>query len=68
MGGFGTWSLASACPNRFAAIAPICGGGDAYGVLQGKHGASSEVRPAIPQKLADMPIWAFHGAAIPLSH
>ena len=27
MGGFGTWSLASMHPERFAAIAPICGGG-----------------------------------------
>ena len=29
MGGFGTWDLASYSPERFAAIAPICGGGDA---------------------------------------
>ena len=28
MGGFGTWSLAAAHPERWAAIAPICGGGD----------------------------------------
>ena len=28
MGGFGTWSLAGYTPERFAAIAPICGGGD----------------------------------------
>ena len=27
MGGFGTWDLASEYPQRFAAIAPICGGG-----------------------------------------
>ena len=27
MGGYGTWSLAAAHPGRFAAIAPICGGG-----------------------------------------
>ena len=27
MGGFGSWSLAAAYPDRFAAIAPICGGG-----------------------------------------
>ena len=27
MGGYGTWSLGLACPERFAAIAPICGGG-----------------------------------------
>lgn len=28
MGGYGTWALATAQPKRFAAIAPICGGGD----------------------------------------
>ena len=27
MGGFGTWELGTAHPERFAAIAPICGGG-----------------------------------------
>ncbi len=45
MGGFGTWRLATHCPERFAAIAPICGGGDA------EHAA----------RLVDLPIWAFHG-------
>ena len=29
MGGFGTWRLAAHSAERFAAIAPICGGGDA---------------------------------------
>ena len=46
MGGYGTWALASKYPNRFAAAAPICGGGMrimAFG-------------------LKDVPIWAFHGA------
>src|SRR6185312_8308672 len=28
MGGFGTWRLAFYAPDRFAAIAPICGGGE----------------------------------------
>jgi len=28
MGGFGTWSMVAAYPDRWAAIAPICGGGD----------------------------------------
>ncbi len=53
-GGFGTWNLATAHPERFAAIAPICGGGD----------------PKAASKLKDMPIWVFHGAkdpTIPLS-
>jgi predicted peptidase len=46
MGGFGTWSLAAAYPDRFAAIIPICGGGN----------------PATATKLKDLPIWVFHGA------
>lgn len=28
MGGFGAWAWAAARPERFAALAPICGGGD----------------------------------------
>jgi predicted peptidase len=54
MGGFGTWSLATAHPERFAAIAPICGGGN----------------PARADRLKGLPIWAFHGAkddVVPLS-
>ncbi len=46
MGGYGTWSLAIANPERFAAIAPICGGGFAEFVCA----------------LKDIPVWAFHGA------
>ncbi len=45
MGGYGTWSLAVAAPGRFAAIAPICGGGD----------------PAWAGTLRHVPVWAFHG-------
>ena len=54
MGGYGTWHLAAAMPDRFAAIAPICGGGN----------------PQDAKKLAGLPIWAFHGAkdrVVPLS-
>jgi predicted peptidase len=49
MGGFGSWSLAIAYPNRFAAIAPICGGGEKYGGY----------------RLKKVPVWAFHGAKDP---
>jgi len=54
MGGAGTWALAGAYPDRFAAIVPICGGGD----------------PADAPKLKDVAVWVFHGAkddAVPLS-
>jgi predicted peptidase len=54
MGGYGTWAWASAHPERFAAIAPICGGGEPIRVwLSG--GARREA-------LARLPVWAFHGA------
>ena len=46
MGGFGTWALASYAPDRFAAIAPICGGGEKFWV----------------RTLVKTPVWAFHGA------
>jgi len=45
MGGFGTWQLAAYTPDRFAAIAPICGGGEKYWA----------------RRFADLPTWAFHG-------
>lgn len=45
MGGYGTWHLAAAEPHRFAAIAPICGGGN----------------PAQACHLKNLPVWAFHG-------
>lgn len=54
MGGYGTWELAMESPARFAAIAPICGGGD----------------PLRAWRLREMPIWAFHGEEddiVPLS-
>jgi predicted peptidase len=47
MGGFGTWSVAAAQPERWAAIAPICGGGN----------------PKLAAKLKDLPCWCFHGGA-----
>lgn len=46
MGGFGTWGLAIQNPQRFAAIAPICGGG---------------IAPAT-SSLVKVPAWVFHGA------
>ena len=46
MGGYGTWRLAAAQPHRFAALAPICGGGNPDEACNLKH----------------LPVWAFHGA------
>jgi predicted peptidase len=47
MGGFGTWSLATAHPEKWAAIVPICGGGN----------------PKQADKIKDLPVWCFHGDA-----
>jgi predicted esterase len=46
MGGFGTWSLAMEHPEEFAAVVPICGGGDTTDIWKLRH----------------TPVWAFHGA------
>jgi predicted peptidase len=46
MGGFGVWRMAARYPDRFAAIAPICGGGDPKDAASIRH----------------LPVWAFHGA------
>jgi predicted peptidase len=46
MGGYGAWHLAEKLPERFAALAPVCGGGIA----------------PLAEKLVKLPIWAFHGA------
>ena len=44
MGGYGTWALAMAHPELFAAIVPICGGGLSWNA----------------EMLKNTPIWAFH--------
>ena len=47
MGGYGSWDLAARMPERFAAVIPICGGGD----------------ERTAAKLTGPPIWCFHGDA-----
>ncbi len=58
MGGFGTWSLGLSHPDRFAAIAPICGGGDFITpfLAVGEHKAA----------LTSLGVWAFHGGKDPV--
>ncbi len=55
MGGYGTWSLAAKYPDRWAAIAPICGGA-------GRSGSGAE---SIAEKVKDLPCWCFHGGSDP---
>jgi predicted peptidase len=50
MGGFGTWALAAYTPERFAALVPICGGGEVLAA----------------RALTKTPIWVFHGAKDPI--
>lgn len=45
MGGFGTWEWVAENPEKFAAIAPVCGGGD----------------PALAWRFRNIPAWIFHG-------
>jgi predicted esterase len=45
MGGSGSWRLGTEHPGVFAAIVPLCGGGD----------------PSKAAALKDTPLWAFHG-------
>jgi predicted peptidase len=58
MGGYGTWDLALSHPEKFAAIVPICGGGELIDVLllTGKKEAAVKT----------LGIWAFHGAKDPV--
>ena len=48
-GGFGTFAIAIAHPSEFAALVPICGGGD----------------PKKLATIAKLPIWIFHAAKDP---
>jgi len=50
MGGFGTWDALARWPEKFAAAVPVCGGG----------------APATVERMADIPIWAVHGADDPV--
>ena len=54
-GGYGSWHFICSRPEMFAAAVPICGGTD----------------PQLAPKIADVPVWAFHGAQdrnVPVRH
>jgi len=50
MGGFGVWALASEYPHRFAAAAPVCGGGRRLLDFPGRL-----------RRMVELPVWCFHG-------
>lgn len=54
MGGYGTWSLGLKYPERFAAMAPVCGGGSYADILLANRNQSRALR--------SLAVWAFHGA------
>jgi predicted peptidase len=58
MGGYGTWKLGLTHPEKFAAIAPICGGGDPIDALLAERKKA--------QALKTLGIWAFHGRRDPI--
>jgi predicted peptidase len=49
LGGYGVWDTAMAFPERFAAIAPVCGAGD----------------PGDVARIRQVPAWVFHGQRDP---
>lgn len=57
MGGYGAWALGLAHPERFAALVPVCGGGEfATSFMSNTHKRADFRR---------LPVWAFHGAKDP---
>ncbi|WP_313217446.1 prolyl oligopeptidase family serine peptidase [Stenotrophomonas sp.] len=67
MGGYGSWNIALEHPDRFAAIAPVCG------AVLSPHQSRPDLQveavagqrdpyAAIAQRLRNVPIWMFHGA------
>ena len=56
MGGHATWALVCQRPELFAAVVPVCGGGDAA---------------RVNDRVAKVPLWAFHSAddhLVPVQH
>jgi predicted peptidase len=56
MGGYGSWKLGLANPDRFAALAPICGGANMIDVILSSWDDTHR------KQMLKLPIWAFHGA------
>jgi predicted peptidase len=54
MGGGGTWAMATALPDKIAAIVPICG--------------AAKPGPGDAAKLHGMPVWANHAFSDPTVH
>ena len=65
LGGYATWIWGAAKTDTFAALMPICGGGnpaDVLGELDEKEAAKFGTMEDRVKALSRIPIWAFHGA------
>jgi predicted peptidase len=65
LGGYATWIWGAAKTDTFAALMPICGGGDpadVLGKLDEKQAATFGTMEERVKALSAVPIWAFHGA------
>lgn len=67
MGGYGTWELALAQPERFAALVPVCGAvkrrdGDERPLFVTSVAGDRDPYARIASTLRDVPVWIFHGA------
>ncbi len=81
MGGYGVWRLALEEPERFSALAPICGGLDVPGrgrpvrAVEGPgggthagHAGAHDAHAAAAAALKRIPVWIFHGEADAVIH
>src|SRR5262249_35474586 len=69
MGGYGTWSVASKHPDKFAALAPICGAirtPAAVTIPGAASGADADPYSEAARKIGKAPVWIFHGGADPI--
>lgn len=57
MGGYGTWDLGLAHAEKFAAIVPICGGGEFISAMLGSRDKAEAFK--------SLGVWAFHGGKDP---
>jgi len=68
LGGYGTWGWGSVKADTFAALMPVCGGGNPSDLniyIKGRVPTiySSKNLDKRIEKLGNMPIWAYHGGA-----
>ncbi|MDL1878506.1 phospholipase [Cytophagia bacterium CHB2] len=71
MGGYGAWYLASRHPQKFAALAPVCGGiipppSRLFPRYALNLIPKDKPYETIAQKIGKMPVWIFHGEADPV--